>query len=141
MTTQVNMWNNIPKQTFLKENGQIGDCWRCCIAAIIGLPAEEVPHFVAEEKGNADVQSWLSEKGYVLISASNISVPRWFGDNIEYPVICCGPTVRSKKIGEHHAVIMMNNEVVYDPHPSESGLLATVNQYIIIPQYETNRLP
>jgi hypothetical protein len=58
-------WKSIPKQTLLVEDGEIGDCWRCCIAAVLGVPATEVPHFLRNEDGtvnhnvDADTQRWL----------------------------------------------------------------------------------
>jgi hypothetical protein len=33
-------------QEFLKERGEPGDCWRACIATILGLPLAEVPHIL-----------------------------------------------------------------------------------------------
>lgn len=52
-----------------------GDCVKCCVASILELPYEDVPHFVAREVCNADgkplewdqgINHWLSERGYPL---------------------------------------------------------------------------
>lgn len=134
-----------PKQTFLVERGQIGDCWRCCISAITKIPAVEIPHFVkdsveGEDHGcsvNATTQKWLNSKGFMLISARQFNFPRFHSDNISFAVIACGPSVRSKAKGQHHAVVMENagysDNVLYDPHPSEAGLLAVTEQYMVVP--------
>lgn len=137
-------WKAIPKQKFLVENGEVGDCWRCCIAAVLGLPAEEVPHFLRNEDGtlnhsiDADTQSWLNERGYVMLFANALGMsmglhfPRWGKKPFDLPaLITCGPTERSRGLGKHHAVVTIGDGIVYDPHPSEAGLTAIVEQYLI----------
>lgn len=134
-----------PKQTLFRkpEIGQAGDCWRCCIAAILQLPAEEVPHFlqVALDEQTHDMdprtQRWLNERGFVLVEASFIRLPcggtGGLRDRPLVPVIACGPTQRSKAMGQHHAVVMVGDKVVFDPHPDDNGLLAIVDTYLVLP--------
>lgn len=52
-----------------------GDCVKCCVASILELPYEDVPHFVNREVNDADgkpldwysgVNHWLRERGYPL---------------------------------------------------------------------------
>lgn len=52
-----------------------GDCVKCCVASILELPYEDVPHFVAREVRDADgkplewdqgINHWLRERGYPL---------------------------------------------------------------------------
>lgn len=131
-------WSEIPKQTLLKENGQIGDCWRCCIAAMIGVKAAEVPHFLADEMRDtrrsmdADTQEWLNERGWYIVEAERFRFHRWSTSDYEVPaVIACGPSPRSQKMGEHHAVIMVGEKVVYDPHPSEAGLTYISERWLV----------
>lgn len=139
-------WAAIPKQTFLTEEGKIGDCWRCCVAAVLGLPAEEVPHFVMTADGkhnhndDADTQRWLNGRGLQMCLVSSyggreaLRYPCWHEDVEKFPppvVIAVGPTVRSKSRGHYHAVVMRGNELLYDPHPSEAGITAVVEQYLI----------
>lgn len=130
-------WTSIPKQTFLTENGQIGDCWRCCIAAILGVKAENVPHFLLKKDGtvnsavDADTQKWLRNFGMYITCSKDFEFHRWNTTIIEVPLIVCGPTQRSKTLGQHHAVVMINDKMVYDPHPSEAGLTAITERYLI----------
>lgn len=144
---------DFPKQTILgfgKENGErIGDCFRCCIAAVLQRPAIEVPHFVeiGEQTGksaDALAQKWLHEQGYWLLKSDVTSlygppfyISRYAEDPVDVlPVICCGPTVRSKKPTNTHCVVMDGETVLYDPHPSEAGLLAVTSRYLIVPHLE-----
>lgn len=140
-------WAAIPKQTLLVEGGKIGDCWRCCIAAVLGLPAAEVPHFGDDGGGkwnhtcDADTQRWLNERGYRIVCVTGhgctrepFEYPCYSADLLAFPqppLITCGPTQRSKGLGKHHAVVSIRGDVVYDPHPSEAGLTAIAEQYLI----------
>jgi hypothetical protein len=136
-------WNRIPKQKELVENGKTGDCWRCCIAAILGLPARKVPHFLANairKKRSMDclTQEWLNKRGLflALVKRGDIVFPRYWTkepDKTEWPpIISCGPTPRSKQIGDHHATVTIHGKLVYDPHPSNAGLTAITDQYMIV---------
>lgn len=146
-------WASIPSQTFLVADGKIGDCWRCCIAAILRTPAAEVPHFLqqsieAPRGPSMDplTQEWLNAKGYYLLhTEGGVHMPRMWSDQPDAlqppPVIACGPTPRSKAMGEHHAVVMIGSKMVYDPHPDKTGLTAITDRYLIMPFYETPALP
>lgn len=124
-----------PGQMKLKENGEIGDCWRCCIAAILRVDPQDVPHFVEASRDDPmrNTARWLRERGFLLIDAKNIRTPEWdCPEAEEVPVIACGPTMRSKAMGEHHAVILVQGELVYDPHPSRAGLTAICREYAVV---------
>lgn len=126
------------KQAFMKEDGAIGDCWRCCIAALLNLPRDQVPHFYKEtlvQSAETQAQAWLNERGYVLISGGPFYFMSLYECKIDpiQPFIASGPTIRSKKMREHHAVIMLGEKMVYDPHPSEAGILAIVERELILP--------
>jgi len=121
------------------EIGQIGDCFRCCIAAIMGLPKRDVPHFFGDDRGAEGafdwVRSWLSIRGLVLgwmnyygepadvLAVSGELMP-------DVPLILCGNT----RTGTGHAVVVMGGQVVMDPSgapiagPADNGLL---NVYFI----------
>lgn len=137
---------DIPKQTILSTENTIGDCWRCCIAAILGLPAADVPHFMQGENGksnpecDADTQRWLNERGYRMVYVPTLGGRESFrypcySEDVEqtgWPyVICAGPTSRSKGIGKHHAVVYCGNQMVYDPHPDNTGLTCITETYLI----------
>ncbi len=135
---------NLPKQTIFSNWGDEkqppGDCWRCCVAAVLQIPAEVVPHFAALNQGDADTQRFLNARGYGLLRFNHgfswengIFIPQFGGDKApEIPVIMVGPTVRSKQPRQYHAVVMMDQQMVYDPHPSEAGLLIQAYGYLIV---------
>lgn len=133
---------DLPKQTFLVENGQVGDCWRCCIAAILQVPAESVPHFLKEalaQERNEDcmTQEWLNERGYCLIQVEDAIIFHTFQTPFKgIPVIEAGPTERSRGMGKHHCIVTYERKMVYDPHPSNAGLTYVAHRYLIVPLYE-----
>lgn len=145
MITLQRDWATIPKQTLLVENGEVGDCWRCCVAAILGLPASDVPHFQAGEGArggdgkysdlDADTQAWLNDRGLMGVHVGGRNEFRfscWHGIGFQQPpLISSGPSERSRGMGRHHAVVTVGGKVVYDPHPSEAGLTAITEQWLI----------
>lgn len=131
-------WSSIPKQTLLVEDGKVGDCWRCCIAAILGIPASDVPHFAQIQsithKNSFEqlAQEWLNERGLWLVTAGYLHFPAtWEREHELPPIIAVGPSPRSTKMHQHHAVVMVEGDLVYDPHPSNAGLTAITGQYFI----------
>ena len=146
-------WKTIPKQTIFGfgDGITIGDCFRCCIAAILHLPASDVPHFMEKQtKNGGDAASyandWLIPNGHMLIvlhgsdyfsDGSPFHIPLTseytkLNGYLNIPIICSGPTVRSKNSQQTHSVVMSGSDLLYDPHPSNDGLLAiTIREMVI----------
>lgn len=107
------------------ENGVVGDCMRACIASVLELQREDVPHFGAMEG-----VTWLKE--YVRwLNKHGFSVYTQFGDHDTHPVMqddenpyyfAIGRTPRHPEIT--HMVVCRNGAVVHDPHPSRKGLMS-----------------
>ena len=102
------------------ENNQSGDCVRACIASLLELDAENVPHFFAEPDGlkaNQDMQFWLANRRKI---AAFISLPgEWsfkkFGEYMtefyhnKYYMLWAG-------FGSgDHAVICKNGKIEHNP--------------------------
>lgn len=135
---------NLTKQDKLKDWSKTileshGNCWQYAIAAVLQLTPSEVPDFlgVAIEEGgdmNEHTQRWLNERGHMLI---NVGL-RWSlvyskDTGFTLPWLACGPTPRSQRIGQLHVVVMEGWEMVYDPHPDNSGLTAITDSYLVLP--------
>jgi hypothetical protein len=122
-----------PKQTQFRREGEVGNCWQYCIAAILNLPPEEVPHFLKESIANDtnmdfDTQKWLNKRGLWMAHTRDLHFYR----DCDSPLyIVCGPSPRSKELHQHHAVVMQNYRMVYDPHPDNTGLTAEIDYYLI----------
>lgn len=110
------------------ENGQHGDCMRACIASILDLPREEVPHFAQlDAQGEGNFWLMLAEfcrsRGYSFVTVRGQVV--WAEDDI-YHVIS-GPSPRIK--GGFHAIVGRNGRPFHDPHPSRAGLAGDPSEW------------
>lgn len=105
-----------------------GNCWQTCVASVLDLPAEAVPHFVGWEVHEVvkdywhESFHWLWEHGYEL----GISDRHLY--NGEY-YLAIGPTVRDTM----HVCVYLAGRLAHDPHPSGVGLtkeltLVTIRQ-------------
>lgn len=107
--------------------GRQGNCLQAAVATLLGLPLDDVPHFV-ESPGDwvQDMVTFAREHGYRLEWRTK-DEPITFG-------LLFGPTVRSADL--HHAVAVINGEV-WDPHPSRAGLTATTTYIRFVPIVES----
>ena len=113
------------------ENGAIGDCFRCCIATLLDLPVNEVPHFAEKDWGKtkdytwfADLTAWLATRGFAFFELGPIGDDhgKWFdglapsGFDVHHVVSGMSPR------GFRHSVVARNGVTIHDPHPSRGGL-------------------
>lgn len=111
--------------------GRIGDCHRCCVAAILDLPPGDVPHFAQIEHETG--RPWLETQGEWLAS-HGLSYARFpYGGDVPLEQIleatavnCAGlPLIlggASKKSPNHgHSVVIMDGQIVMDPSGSGIG--------------------
>jgi hypothetical protein len=122
-----------------------GDCWRCCIATILDLPKEEVPHFYADfvanadasnEKAEARTDAWLRERGLRLehLTLPDVPFPECAdaAPHVRYAMMCglsprCGTTDPMADDAYYHVVVVDLDAVrerdlryiVHDPATSE----------------------
>jgi hypothetical protein len=110
-----------------------GDCWRCCIASILELPAEAVPNFVGEQRMKFGFMAcdlakrWLNERGLTLLECRNkpFDALNWF----YLPGVYCIASVPSQRFEKtSHAVVaqwqvdsedehVTSFKIVHDPSP------------------------
>lgn len=109
------------KQQFLRTETQRGDCFRAVIANLLELDIDSVPHFVQEAVGPRDflkrVNGFLKQYNlaYQLLSSTELEHAGIEG----LYHMAHGNTVRDIR----HSVCCKDMEMLFDPHPSDSGLL------------------
>lgn len=110
--------------------GRPGDCWKTCIAAILDLPMEAVPHFV--EFGDA---WWDKTRDFVNAATDGMKEILWWEHvghaphGIEF-FIATGDSPRGDF---QHAVIADNTgQTIHDPHPSRAGLAGLATQFFAL---------
>lgn len=109
------------KQTILSnpENGIIGNCFQTCVANLLGIDINDVPHFYNLKNPLIEFYKWLDENGYKSIEFRNINCSHWFQSEYWGYHIISGPSPRGKT---YHAVIGLNGDIFFDVHPDGTGL-------------------
>ena len=130
------------------DAGVVGDCFRACLASLLELPLEQIPHF-ARESATAGLESmmplvedWLAARGLYLFNFP-VSPPFGYRDptreivrrygkrnpNIHY--ILSGATrPDADETGDdryNHAVICHGGQIVHDPNDSKPGVVGPTN--------------
>jgi hypothetical protein len=103
-------------------NGVWGDCMRACIASLLDLPIERVPHFFDGGCNGAvfdkRVSDFLGDRGLIEFSIPASAASRAHYSR-EFHHLMYGYTER----GTYHAVVARCGLVVHDPHPSRAGII------------------
>lgn len=97
-----------------------GDCMRACVATILELPLDEVPHFVqyVEHPAGTDPHLWW----WALLGFCGAH-----GWHVRYvdedpPGGWCLIAGKSPR-GHQHVVVGFDGAMVHDPHPSRAGVV------------------
>jgi len=117
-------------QTILSSDfTTIGNCFQACIASILELPLESVPHFCAAENWFGPFAAWLRQYGLepVMIAAKN-EVGNIFYGNAYH--IVSGIPPRTLPVGQLHSCVMYQGRLVHDPHPSKMGLKTIIDHIV-----------
>ena len=106
------------------DNGNIGNCFAACLASILEVDIQEVPEMPAWNDGwFKSYEKYLTEKGYhwLWMELDNCYVPG-------YSVVS-GPGPR----GVLHSCVAFNGDIVWDPHPSQEGVVKVVDTFMLLP--------
>jgi len=116
------------------EEGLIGDCWRTCIANLLGLKPQQVPHFVGNHFSDPDPQayhkaavSWMEARGLRMVAiaypADSAAVVARDIEGVQYILTGNSPNFA----GIAHAVIGYGAfQCLHDPSPENKGLLGPI---------------
>lgn len=114
---------------------EIGNCYPACIASILEIPLEDVPHFFQLERNSEKsldlILSWSQERSLTIICyAYEEWLHRYFPNFIG---IIGGQSPRGDF---DHAVVgritKTGWEILHDPHPSNSGIVGEPKHFEII---------
>lgn len=125
----------LPQKQLIKHDpssGQFGDCYRTCVAVVLGVDASEVPHVCEKGWCNADdLDGLIAMREHLRSMGLDISKSvfngdlrwtdfrKWMGKfNPNTAIIVTGETTK----GTNHCVVMIGREVVCDPitgHPNQ----------------------
>lgn len=112
------------KHTYCKEihdpeNGTWGDCSRACLASLLNLKIDQVPHFAENYSSDEDClkkeSDWLRTQGYMpFVSYFSGSL-----NDMLWTMSCINPGIYYMVTGNlentPHSVIALNDMIVFDP--------------------------
>lgn len=114
----------------------IGDCFPCCIASILEIPRNLVPHVydgegytdTTGEVGMKRLRAWLATIGfyYFEFELDADKVDAWL-DGFDCHYIISGMGGR----GVRHVCVGFNGKIVHDPHPSRTGIVPDDGKYLL----------
>ena len=106
-----------------------GNCFQAVLASLLELPLDEVPHFCqlcSDEDYWTEISRWLMPRGYLYMCIEQIIVDKYAPFLLQtghyYIVSGDGPR------GHKHNCIACKGKIVFDPHPSNDGLV-TIDNY------------
>lgn len=133
MTPQKQLFRHKPAE------GQIGDCYRTCIACVLDLAPENVPHvyhpdvsggvFGEPERDPVEImRAFLRERGFCLVGFPvsrdvelrdllGVWAATIVGENVHFLI-----TGTSKNL-TNHVVVARVGEIAWDPSLDDSGLV------------------
>lgn len=115
------------------ETGSVGDCFRACIASVLELPIEAVPHFALL---GSRWQRVLD--GYLAGLSREIEwAPGLPPEDLWAIVTVTSP--RSQDI--KHSVIWHGGKMVHDPHPSRAGGSNPDGYFYLVPDAPSPNAP
>lgn len=128
MTPHKQLFNHKPEQ------GQIGDCWRTCLACLLDKAPADVPHLIEDcwddaAEGKRKTEAYLSTLGLASVEVA------FGGDDLQSVLSGVGginPGVHyllggNSRTGVGHSVICLNDRIVWDPSLTDAGIVGPMS--------------
>lgn len=110
-------------------NGVYGDCHRACVASILELPYEEVPHFSDGPDDGRFAErerDFFARWGLVPITVAYNGHATLDQIMLTLKVQCPGVYALlggSSRNGTNHSVVVLDGEITHDPSIDQSGIV------------------
>lgn len=115
------------------EEGTIGDCFPTCLASLLEIPRDDVPHFFEDWEGDPvpqwdHVDTWLREEHGVMLFKLTFNGAEISIDTLLNFVSQHQPGYRYMLSGisrnaVNHVVICKNGKIDHDPSIDQSGVI------------------
>lgn len=119
-------------QTILHGEGRVGNCTQACLASILAMPLEAVPHFalLGVHHYMSLMLLWLQSVGYEAGMDKDDFDSEGLKPMQLHLIGGIGPR------GVAHAVVGATDtgEMVHDPHPSRGGLVSITSRLYLFPK-------
>lgn len=119
----------IPVQCMVKhdpENGKYGDCLRACVASLLELPSENVPHFLYDgcepEETYDRLRDWLFDeyKFRPFFTGYDASME---AEAVMQFMANVNPDIHYLLFAKGHVVVCLNDKIAHDPAWSREPLV------------------
>lgn len=110
-------------------DAEVGDCFKCCVASILELPYEAVPHFVKADRwyGVPWFHAFWDFLRPMGLDSHCFDGGNWGPDDPEFAIV----SGKSPRFNCYHAVVYQRGRgLVYDPHPSRAGIVGKPTSYM-----------
>lgn len=121
------------RQTIIGNVGQKtmpGNCLQACVASVLDLPLEAVPHFVGDDWATAGELHWWSEWRR-WTAARGLSLTTRAPEPGEY-YIASGPSPRDPE-NMAHVAVYRDGDLAHDPHPDGTGVVEVRTRWVMRP--------
>lgn len=114
-------------QNLFRDESEHGNCVPACIASILELPLEAVPHFASVHGPYfmKQMRKWFEDQGMGLCYLNG-------GGNVFFSAAHSIATGKSPRGDFLHSVVWKGRQMAHDPHPSRAGLVGTPQEFMII---------
>ncbi|ASX98777.1 hypothetical protein SEA_COLUCCI_108 [Arthrobacter phage Colucci] len=111
-------------------DGTPGNCFQACVASLLELPLEDVPHFITHEDWWEVTKAFVSahKPGWTIEHFDTVFPAYQDPDHPEAPTHVIG-SGKSPRGDFYHAAIVdaVTGELAHDPHPSRAGFLGEMD--------------
>jgi hypothetical protein len=113
-------------QTQFRGDAEHGNCVPACVASILELPLEAVPHFAALHGPYfmKQMRAWIEANGFELCYLNGAGT--WPAGAHS---IATGKSPRGDFL---HSVVWKGRKMAHDPHPSRAGLIGEPHEFLLI---------
>ena len=102
------------------ENGAHGNCFSAVLSSLLNVPIENIPVFTDPITWMLDVNKWLRPYGLAYLRVQDFAMHAEDNGIIDCWHELAGRTHRPGDV--LHATVGRDGDMVYDPHPDNSGL-------------------
>lgn len=108
------------------EQGIFGDCFRATLASLLNKPIAEVPHFLHDNNGDKFLErlhEFLAKFDCVWVEFPAWDMKQWkIHCSVKVPIYHAISDISPRFPDSLHCVVGCDGVVVFDPHPSKTGL-------------------
>jgi len=124
-----------------------GDCLRACVAAILGLERDDVPHFARYGLDDPEPDHggwWFALVGFCDLLDPSYRVQEVEPDDLPAPSSSRADLFgmylaggKSPRGGVSHVVVARGGQTIWDPHPSRAGIDGEPTYAFVLTQRES----